>query len=136
MVVATVKRRGKPLRRSVLLAFAATACYFAAAYCLRTIYDPLVIIPNGAGRKVLIQRPFVSFSESEFAVVAPDYWYTEDADSGDDAAKSNVVIYEDGTPLGPSHTTPHEDIATKGNGRFSHWRNDLKSVFVFSSSDN
>jgi len=124
------------LRRSALLALGATACYFAAAYSLKTTYDPVLSMPNSAGRKVLIQRPYASFSGSRFAVIAPDDRYAEDADSSEDSLQSAIVIYEDGTPLGPAHTTPHEEIAMEGRGRFSHWRDHSRSAFVFSSSDN
>src|SRR4051794_21595500 len=103
MVAATRKRRGIRLRGPLLLACAA-ACYFAAAHYLKARYDPHLVMPNVAGRKVLIQRTFTSLSESRFAVVATDNWYTEDADSADEPFLSDVVIYENETPLGPAHT--------------------------------
>lgn len=135
MAVATWKRRWTRLRGPILLACAA-AGYFAAAHYLKARYDPQIVTPNIAGRKVLIQRPFTSFSGSRFAVTVTDNWYSEDADSADEPFLSDIVIYEDGTPLGRPRTTPLEDIATEGRGRFSHLRENDKSAFVFSSSDN
>src|SRR5882672_8924235 len=108
MVVAAGTRRGKRLRGPILLACAA-ACYFAAAHYLKATYDPHIVTPNIAGRKVLIQRPFTSFSGSRFAVSAADNWYTEDADSPDEPFLSDIIIYEDETRLGPPHTKPLGD---------------------------
>lgn len=44
---------------------------------------------------------------------------------------SNLKVYEDGMPLGPSHAQ-HGDIREWGQGRYSHWGDSL----YFSSSDN
>ena len=38
----------------------------------------------------------------------------------DAEATSRLVIYEDGTALGPAHSS-HNDIRTHGGGRYSHW---------------
>ncbi|MBZ0253665.1 MAG: hypothetical protein K8I02_10030, partial [Candidatus Methylomirabilis sp.] len=48
-----------------------------------------------------------------------------------DGARSRLVVYEDGVPLGPPHAG-HEDIRKVGGGRFSHW----KDKVYFSTSDN
>ena len=45
--------------------------------------------------------------------------------------KSKLILYEDGKPLGPV-TDMHKDIREKGNGRYSHWGEDV----FFSASDN
>ncbi|MGY8635717.1 glycosyltransferase, partial [Bradyrhizobium sp. 14AA] len=44
--------------------------------------------------------------------------------------RSALELFEDGVPLGPAHAL-HDEIATLGEGRFSHWARDL----LFSSSD-
>jgi hypothetical protein len=124
------------LHRSVVFAAAILAAYFAAAYALKTEYDPLVVVPNVVGHKFLLQRPFVHFASSNFAVVTNDHWFAKNADSASDTQRSKIVIYENDVPLGPGHSLPHEAIGTEGQGRFSHWRNDSASVFVFSSTDN
>src|SRR5262245_22095599 len=63
-----------------------------------------------------------------YAAQTPD-----DAPSGDDMlrpAASFLRLFEDGVELGPAHSL-HEDIRSRGRGRFSHWG---RSLF-FSSSD-
>jgi hypothetical protein len=119
----------------MLLFCAVATAYFAAAFWLKTTYDPVIISPDIAGKKILLRRPFTKYDDSKFAVLAPDHWFTAFADSGDDPTGSEVLLFEDDKPLGPSHWTPHEEIATKGMGRYSHWKN-IGSVFVFSSTDN
>lgn len=52
------------------------------------------------------------------------------SDSASRPTLSQVVLFEDGVPLGPAHST-HEAIRTLGGGRFSHWNGRL----YFSSSD-
>ena len=44
---------------------------------------------------------------------------------------SPLWLLEDGRPLGPAQT-PHQEVARKGGGRFSHWTGSL----FFSSRDN
>lgn len=44
---------------------------------------------------------------------------------------STLNVYENDIALGPAHSL-HDDVRTIGNGRFSHWGNDL----YFTSSDN
>lgn len=69
--------------------------------------------------------------------VIPDsgysYYLSLFASGGDNlsTSTSNVIIYENGIPLGPAHSI-HNTIRTVGNGAFSHWRNSL----YFSASDN
>ncbi len=52
-------------------------------------------------------------------------------DSNSDPADSKARLYEGRTDLGPPHSQ-HEDIATLGRGRYSHWQDKL----YFSASDN
>jgi predicted O-methyltransferase YrrM len=54
--------------------------------------------------------------------------------SGDTAVNpraSPARLFENGTPLGPAHTS-HAEIRARGGGRFSHWGD----VLYFSTSDN
>ena len=95
------------------------------------------IVPDVPGEKYLLKRPFARFGTSPFAVVAKDEWFANSADvPGQFDSSSPVMIYEDGKPLGPAHSMPHDTIATLGDGRFSHWKNGKDSILVFSSSDN
>ncbi|MBR0798139.1 hypothetical protein JQ615_22365 [Bradyrhizobium jicamae] len=95
------------------------------------------IVPDVSGEKYLLKRPFARFGKSSFAVVAKDEWFADSADTpGQFDATSPVMIYEDGKPLGPAHSTPHDQIGSLGHGRFSHWKGTDNSIFVFSSSDN
>jgi len=57
----------------------------------------------------------------------------QDAPPGDDldsAMRSSLRLFEAGVELGPAHSL-HEDIRTRGGGRFSHWGRWL----LFSASD-
>jgi hypothetical protein len=53
------------------------------------------------------------------------------SDSNATPTRSTYLVCENGYTLGPAHTV-HTEIATKGQGRFSHWG----TVFIFSASDN
>lgn len=53
------------------------------------------------------------------------------ADSDDNRARSKIMLFEDGVPLGFPHQYPHH-IKTCGSGRYSHW--DVK--LLFSTTDN
>jgi hypothetical protein len=110
--------------------------YFAMAYWLKISYVPMSSVggPDVAGSKVRLMPPFREFLNSKFAVISNDRAFFEVADTADDTTRSDVVIYEDGKPLGPAHST-HADVANTGLGRFSHWRFS-HSIFLFSSSDN
>jgi|GEM_PF-1785751 len=95
------------------------------------------IAPDVPGEKHRLQRPFKPLADSAFAVAARDKWFSDVADvAGPYLPNSPVVIYEDGKPLGPAHSTPHSDIGAFGHGRFSHWGSGSASILVFSSSDN
>jgi hypothetical protein len=50
----------------------------------------------------------------------------------DKGGTSTLRLFEDGKELGPAHS-PHVDIRTKGQGRWSHWGS---NGLVFSTSDN
>ena len=52
-------------------------------------------------------------------------------DSSDDLSAARTELYEDGDALGPAHAV-HDEIRTKGLGRFSHWNDGI----MFSTSDN
>jgi hypothetical protein len=49
--------------------------------------------------------------------------------------QSNLVISEDGKPLGPPHSA-HFEVKEKGSGRYSHWVWPPGSMVIFSTSDN
>jgi macrocin-O-methyltransferase TylF-like protien len=56
---------------------------------------------------------------------------TAEGDNSEDLFRSGLRLFEDGREIGPGHAV-HEEIRTKGGGRFSHWGRTL----YFSSSDN
>lgn len=51
--------------------------------------------------------------------------------ASDAEGRSRVRVFENGKELGPGHCT-HEEVRSKGGGRFSHWRTHI----FFSTSDN
>ncbi len=53
------------------------------------------------------------------------------ADSDDNRARSKIMLFENGVPVGFPHQYPHL-IKTLGGGRYSHW--DVK--LLFSATDN
>ena len=57
------------------------------------------------------------------------FWWIP-SDDLEHPRKSSLALFEDGRELGPAHSQ-HNDIATKGRGRFSHWA----GMLIFSSSD-
>jgi predicted O-methyltransferase YrrM len=63
------------------------------------------------------------------------YWaadvYPPTACDNQDGNFSNLLLFEDGKPLGPAHTM-HATIRAEGAGTFSHWRGQI----LFSASDN
>lgn len=84
-------------------------------------------------------RPAVFFHENGFAygvnLKALGINLASDADlftpESTDRIPSQLVLLEDGRPLGPAHSA-HTQIRHKGEGRYSHWNDDL----IFSASDN
>ena len=106
---------------------AATAAYFCVAIYLKRSYASPA--PPGA-IVVQITRPFDvrGFSAAKWS--APLAAFGDD--EGIEAPQhSPAVLYEDGKPLGPGHST-FAEIATEGHGRYFHGIKEL----IFSSSDN
>jgi hypothetical protein len=123
-----------PFRRRfllILVASFAVAAYIAAATWLKSAY----VDPSPKARIVIqLIRPFERHHNA--AISRPDALRSLDAVADDGeiegSARSPVMLYEDGKPLGPGHNTFGE-IDRLGGGRFAHLRG--KGV-VFSSSDN
>jgi hypothetical protein len=75
----------------------------------------------------VLQGPFQATGAGHgFALRLTD----SDGDSNEKPSRSTLILCEDYKPLGPAHSL-HEDIRTRGSGRYSHWGPDL----IFSSSD-
>jgi hypothetical protein len=117
----------------VVCVLAAIAAYFAVAGWSRNSYFD----PTPAGKIVIrLNRPFERYSDKTLAVTS--YQLRLDgaleaiADSVDNVHRSTILLYEDRRLLGPAHSS-HEDIATRGEGRYSHWK---KTGFLFTASDN
>ena len=56
---------------------------------------------------------------------------TDRSDTEGHGSRSDLMVLEDGAPLGPAHS-PHAAIRAQGGGRLSHW----KALLYFSTSDN
>ena len=82
-----------------------------------------------ASKQTSLQGPFQKDTSHAWIALLPQY--ESAADNMKESAKSKLVLYEDGKPLGPPHSL-HDDIRTKGGGRYSHWQANI----YFSASDN
>ncbi len=101
-------------------------CLWAVSY-LRANYPPY---DSQALYKPSISRMGVNAYWME---ISPAY-RVGDADTEEHPERSTLLLYENGVALGPPHTG-HEDIASLGGGRYSHWSTN-RNVIVFSASDN
>lgn len=107
------------------------AFYFSGAIWLKSSYQ-VPPVPADTRLVVRLQRPFPAFLEGNLAFIATEPSLNHFADSEGGNASSPVILYENGTALGPPHAV-HVDIFEKGGGLFSHWRN--SDGFIFSTSD-
>jgi hypothetical protein len=105
--------------------------YFSGAIWFKSTYRAPSLPPD-ARQVIKLQRPFPAFLDGDLAFNATEPSLNHLADFEDNNAKSPVILYENGTALGPPHS-PHADILEKGRGLFSHWRN--SDGFIFSSTD-
>lgn len=83
--------------------------------------------PTPTPVEVVMERPFRH--EEGFLWLIYVSVQGDSTDVGDNF--SDMVVYEDGKPLGPAQAT-HGDIRHEGSGRYSHWMDQL----YFSTSDN
>jgi hypothetical protein len=84
------------------------------------------------GGRLRLTGPFQKFGSFAFGYIAATPALDSVSDSPEAPMRSNTTVCEDNRMLGPGHSV-HRDIGTKGQGRFSHWK-DLG--IVFSASDN
>jgi hypothetical protein len=82
-----------------------------------------------ASKQTPLQGPFQK--EQGNCWTAALQQHTAAADNSKESSRSKLVMYEDGKPLGPGHAM-HDEIRTKGGGKYSHWNDTL----YFSTSDN
>jgi peptidoglycan/LPS O-acetylase OafA/YrhL len=77
--------------------------------------------------------------ESGFAYWGPaptfGWIYGFNNDDSEHPAQSNLVLLEDGQPLGPAHTI-HDAVRRTGGGGYSHWGSTWRDHIIFSTSDN
>jgi hypothetical protein len=112
----------------------------AAVAVLFVLYFPLAawvdhsyvnLVPKG---KIVVQlvKPFEThvYANISYQEVLKRLAQWAD-DEKADPQQSPIMIYEDGVPLGPGHST-FGAISKEGAGRFAHWRMGV----VFSASDN
>jgi hypothetical protein len=109
----------------------------------RLIFGVLLVILHVAaiaavwftpGFKASIASPSIAAEQGAAYVAAVPFGrgfpYALPGDSTGAPSRSSVALFEDGKPLGPSHSL-HALIRERGAGRYSHWGNSI----VFSSSD-
>jgi SAM-dependent methyltransferase len=82
-----------------------------------------------ARKLITLAGPFAMQGGACYSTPLPQL--ASQADSVSDQHRSNLMVYEDGQPLGLRHSL-HDDIRKYGKGRFSHWDANL----YFSSTDN
>src|SRR3954447_22255506 len=70
-----------------------------------------------------LKRPFQKYGAGGAAYIAAAPSLQSDGDTSESPARSTHLVCENRFALGPAHSL-HTDIATKGNGRFSHWSAD------------
>ena len=109
-------------------AIAVLAIYFPAALWLKHTYVPLEE-PNGTVFRLV---SFQKLSRDRFGYRSTDPRLHNLADTPDEPQRSPVIIFENGKPLGPAHSS-QEDIEEIGLGRFSHSK---RAGFFLSASDN
>jgi hypothetical protein len=79
---------------------------------------------------IWLKAPFQKFDGKAYIAEAPSL--ESDSDTGEMPNQSPYLVCENRRLLGPAHTI-HAEIASKGEGRFSHW---TTVGFIFSTSDN
>ena len=82
-----------------------------------------------ARKRVLIRPDSIRHEIGHCYTAGMDFGEPGDKESRN---KSGLRIFEDGKPLGPARSI-HQDIRTKGTGRYSHWTH---NHLYFSASDN
>lgn len=84
-----------------------------------------------AGRQTIpLEGPFQAAGGHHYSAALPPHLESL-GDANEAPRRSTVMLYEDGRPLGLSHSI-HDHITRFGGGRFSHWGGRLH----FSASDN
>jgi hypothetical protein len=84
-----------------------------------------------AGRVIVLNPPFVKFSNSDIAYFKELPGLDVPGDATEAPARSPLVLCEDGDLIGKPHSL-HADIMKAGRGLYSHWG----ASMIFSSSDN
>jgi hypothetical protein len=111
----------------VLGAFAIVLFFFFTTTFLMNYFAPLC--PRGA--TVELKPPFSKYGTgAAYLAAAPSL--EQFSDSSATPTRSNYLVCENGSVLGPAHSV-HAEIIAKGKGRFSHW---TATGFVFSAADN
>lgn len=113
----------KSTRVVLCVAAAIFALYVPIFWWLKTSYEP-------TDRVIDLHRPY--YKVGDFAFESNTLSYKGMADEPAAPQRSPMILYEDGKPLGPPHSS-RADIAKLGRGRFSHW---IDVGYIFSSSDN
>ncbi len=91
-------------------------------------------VVDGARQELSIQTKVAisgARGESGHCWIAPLPGLAESADSPARPSQSRLLLFEDGTPIGPAHAS-HQTVRNYGRGAYSHWGDTL----YFSASDN
>ena len=110
------------------------AAYLPIALRLQHAYVPPThrLPPPRLAARAWPLGPIIPYGHGGIAFRAHVDAFAPLEEDNDAEQHSPVVLYEDGKPLGPAHSTL-VDVIRKGNGRYTH----LKGAgMVFSSSDN
>jgi hypothetical protein len=110
------------------------AAYLPIALRLQHAYVPSThrLPPPRLAARAWPLGPIIPYGHGGIAFRAHVDVFGAFEENNDAEQHSPVVLYEDGKPLGPAHSTL-VDVIRKGNGRYTH----LKGAgMVFSSSDN
>jgi hypothetical protein len=100
------------------------ASFFATLWALDTFGSGCP-----SGERFELKRPFIG-NEGHSVHAALPATLESLSDTNDRPKRSPLLFCEGDIALGPPHSQ-HADIVAHGNGRFSHWANEI----IFSSSD-
>lgn len=124
-----MKRRIKNLLIGcALIALVTTPGYLWAVSYIRSHYTPF-------DQEVLYPYLLTQYGTTNAYMTELTRAYrVGDPDTSEQPRRSELLLYENGELLGPAHS-PHSEIASLGEGRYSHWFSG-RAIIMFSASDN
>lgn len=116
--------------RSILIKVTSGLMVVAVSFGITLFYlqrSTRVVPDCESDELIALKPPFGSFGGKAFVAA----FQVPDGDSSGQPSRSTIVLCEDQKRLAPGHAA-HDDIRSKGFGRYSHWGFDV----IFSTSDN